>query len=138
MDHYTPTPYLNPDGSLGRYLRDAASVLQDGERTRLLNFPNIVPQANTPDEIKYAARALYYAAQSWLLQHKDEHYVFTVKAVNVPAGLLVGDKVRVVYRGVVTRPSWYRLERSSGLTSTSYSTSWNVKTRLALPWRRRP
>jgi hypothetical protein len=102
------SPYVvqtttNPDGTTCYYISDATSVATYGAIWRVLPMTMITPLSNSAADIANAANAVYDAAVAYLLRQKDEHINYRVSAINVPSGLKVGDQVRLVYRGAVTR-----------------------------------
>ncbi len=100
---YTIQTARNSDGSFYWYIADAASVALHEARVRVLPFNDINPLSNSDADVANAADALYDKASAYLQWYKDEHITLNVSARRVPWALKVGDKIRMVYRGVVTQ-----------------------------------
>lgn len=85
------------------YIEDATSILTYGTLERTMAWKDIAPITNADSDIEAAANALYDAAAAHLAWYKDAQTTYAVNTLKVPSGLHVGDKVRLVYRGRVTR-----------------------------------
>ena len=99
-----------PDGRTYWYLEDAASVAAYGRRTRVLSVKDALPLANSAAGFTAAANALYDVAATWLARHKEPLTSYAVEAVGLrhldAAGapvFQVGDRLRLVYRGLAER-----------------------------------
>lgn len=92
----------NPDGSTFWYLEDPVSVLRYGARWGVFVQDDIRPASNSAADLEIAANMLYQAARAWLERHSSKYVAYRLEAVKLPAGLQVGDRVRVRYRGVAT------------------------------------
>lgn len=86
------------------YVEDAASQATHGVRENCPQFGWIGPvdlSGNLPQQQR-AADALYAAASAYLVRYKDEYESYGLPLVlNLPTTLRVGEKVRLVYKGVV-------------------------------------
>ena len=107
---YAVQSAVGPDGRMYWYLEDAASVAAYGRRTRVLSVKDALPLANSPAGVTAAANALYDVAATWLARHKAPLTAYAVEAVGLrhldDDGLplfQVGDRLRLVYRGLAHR-----------------------------------
>jgi len=86
------------------YIEDAASQATHGVREMLPQFGWIGPISLTSEiaALQQAADTLYTAAAAHLIRYKDEYANYGLPSVlNFPKTIRVGEKVRLVYRGVV-------------------------------------
>ncbi len=90
----------NGDGSHYYYIEDAASQTSHGIIPKILPFWDITPLSNSSADTINAANALYDKAAAFLAWYKDDHYVYNVRARQVPA-VKIGDKILLQYRGVI-------------------------------------
>lgn len=90
-----------PDGREMPYLSDPDSIETYGQSEKIVAFSNIAPIENTDAAKIAAADALYDAAMAWLERNSQPliTYSISLKKVNTP--LRVGDKIRVIYKGIV-------------------------------------
>ncbi|MGE5595194.1 MAG: hypothetical protein ACM3S1_04055 [Hyphomicrobiales bacterium] len=107
---YAVQSAVGPDGRTYWYLEDAASVAAYGRRTRVLSVKDALPLANSPSGFTAAANALYDVAATWLARHKDPRTAYEVEVAGLrhldEGGLplfQVGDRLRLVYRGLAHR-----------------------------------
>lgn len=90
----------NDNGSLYYYLEDAPSVLQYGVRVRTLVNQTARPVTGSDAAMLNAKNALKLIGESYLSKHLVEQVEYDVFVRGLPATVNVGDKVRLVYRGV--------------------------------------
>ena len=98
---YTVQNGTNQDGSSYYYIADAASVAAYGTIEKILTFSQIRPISNSDANILNAQNALKIAAETFLARHKDPQTTYRTSAIKTSTGLTPGDKIRLVYRGVV-------------------------------------
>ncbi len=105
---YTVQNAAGGDGVSFYYIEDATSVTAYGRRRKALSVKGIQPIANTLAGHVAAANALYDVASTELLRSKDPQTAYSVSVVGMKhldsAGaprFQVGDKFRLVYRGIV-------------------------------------
>lgn len=92
---------MNADGSNYYYIEDTDSQASYGLIERVFERSDIRPLTNSTTNLENASNALYRAALSALLRWKDVRTTYQVSATKLdPARLVVGDKVRLFYRGV--------------------------------------
>ncbi|MCK6578121.1 MAG: hypothetical protein L6Q98_08470, partial [Anaerolineae bacterium] len=100
------TPYtrqvVNVNGIDQHFLEDFAAVAQYGVIEKMGKF-NIAPLSNSAADVENAANALYDQAAAWLTRYCQRLDSYQVTAKKVRATIRPGDKVRLVYNGVVTR-----------------------------------
>jgi hypothetical protein len=119
---YAVQSAIGPDGRTCYFLEDAASVAAYGRRTRVLSGKDALPLANSLAGFTAAANALYDVAATWLARHKDPRTAYEVEVVGlrhldedgVPL-FQVGDRLRLVYRGIAqrsdgTREAWLSVD----------------------------
>lgn len=100
---YNISSAAGPDGNTYYYLEDAASVAAYGRRQIVASFKDIGPIANSPTAFENASNALYDLCATHLQRRKDPITVYDVAAiVNKAAPILVGDTLRLDYKGVAT------------------------------------
>jgi len=101
------TPYtintITDDGRTLYYLQDAASVIEYGQKEKVVVFKNIAPVTNTTTAKEAAANALYDAMAAWLQRNKDTVTSYRVRGVKVDRTIRPGDKIRLWYKGMVQR-----------------------------------
>lgn len=105
---YTIQSDVGPDGRTFYYLQDAASVALYGSRRTTRRVQSIAPLANTAAARVEASNTLYDVGAAWLqrVAQVNGRYGFRaagLKHINPLTGAAyfkVGQKVRVVYRGV--------------------------------------
>jgi hypothetical protein len=85
------------------FLEDIAAVAEFGVIEKVGKFSNIAPLSNSETDVENAANALYDIAAAWLGRYcqRLDAYRVTVRKVN--STIRPGDKVRLVYNGVVER-----------------------------------
>lgn len=100
-------PYTRQVASINgidqHFLEDFAAVSQYGVIEKLGRFANIAPLSNSPADQENAANALYDVAAAWLQRYSQRLDAYRVTARKVRKLVRPGDKVRLVYNGVVTR-----------------------------------
>ena len=105
---YTIQNAAGPDGKTYYYLKDTGSITDYGQRIKALNIPSAVPVSNSSADRIAAANTLYDRTVTWLQRHKDRQTVYVVQVVGLKTLedgsplLQVGDKVRVIYNGIIT------------------------------------
>lgn len=102
------TPYAiqtttGPDGRTLYYLSDSTSIATYGTIQKVGTFKDINPITNTDADIVNAANALYDATVAYLIRHKDPLTTYSMTLRGRVGILQPGDKIRVVYKGVVYR-----------------------------------
>lgn len=90
-----------PDGRTLYYLTDDDSVDLYGEIQRIVTFKEISPVANSSAAKVLAANALYDAAAAWLQRNAVKLVSYTLSVKHAPANVRPGDKIRVLYKGVI-------------------------------------
>jgi len=90
----------NVNGSSYFYLEDADSVARYGVRVRVLVNQTARPLTGNDTAILNAKNALKLIGESFLTKHLVERVEYDVTVRGLPATVNVGDKVRLVYRGV--------------------------------------
>lgn len=102
------TPYTILSTAVGaktvRYLQDDESIDAHGIHEKVLSF-DIAPIANNSAAVEVADNALYDAAAEELRRRKDPLYAFDVGGVKLSKPLRPGQKVRLVYKGLVNTRS---------------------------------
>lgn len=102
------TPYTILSTNVGaktvRYLQDDESIAKYGVYEKTLSF-DITPIANNSNAVETADNAVYDAAAEYLRRHKDPLYAFDVGGVKLSKSLRPGQKVRLVYKGLVNTRS---------------------------------
>jgi hypothetical protein len=93
----------NINGIDQHFLEDFAAVALYGVIEKMGRFGDIAPLTNSEADQKNAANALYDAAAAWLSRYSQRQDVYQVTAHKVRTTLRPGDKVRLVYNGVVER-----------------------------------
>lgn len=93
------------------YLENEASVAAFGPRVKVISVDEIVPVSNSAAELQHAANTLYDVAAAWLGWHSTEYEAYEFNpvglrhVVNGTPTFLVGDRMRLTYRGVAEDPS---------------------------------
>jgi len=93
---------VNINGIDQHFLEDFAAVAQYGVIEKMGRFGDIAPLSNSPGDMENAANALYDIAAAWLSRYCQRQDVYRVTARKVRATVRPGDKVRLVYNGLVT------------------------------------
>lgn len=106
LEHSTRTsPYtihsMVSSGKTIYYLSDATSITNYGTIKKVGRFKQIMPISNSPADIEAAANALYDAAVAALQRAKQSLISYSVTVKNVKQTVNVGDKIRLVYKGLV-------------------------------------
>ncbi len=83
------------------YLQDAAGVSTFGVIERFGKFKQIAPLSNSPADLEHATNALYDVAAAWLTRYAVRQDTIRVSVRGVTTAIRPGDKVHVLYRGVV-------------------------------------
>lgn len=87
-------------GEVVWFIEDAASVAQYGRIERVLPVTEIRPITNSAADLRNAANALYDMSTAFLQKYRVEQDVYSISCVGLPAGVKVGDLIRVDYSGV--------------------------------------
>lgn len=90
----------------GRYhyiIKDAASVAEYGQIERRLNIKRLAPTDSTDAAVLSASNALADASYQWLQRHKETYEQLRVSVANVNSEIKPGQKIRVLYQGVLNR-----------------------------------
>lgn len=91
-----------PDGKNYYYIEDAASIAQYGLTERRFLRKDLRPIANSRSAREFAANVLYEAALASLLNLKNRQTIYNLSVANwMPGRVRVGDRIRLLYRGVV-------------------------------------
>lgn len=117
---YSIQQATGPDGLSYWFLEDAASVVANGARTRVLKFDDVAPLSNSAAEVEAAANALYDVASAWLGYHANpvEFYEAGIAGLHhidpntSQRTFRVGQTARLQWRGVVEDEAGTRLWRS--------------------------
>lgn len=92
-----------PDGTTLYYLADDASIAEYGVIQKVGVYRNIAPVTNSDGDVVNAANALYDAAAAWLARGSKRQDTYRVSLRKTRASVRPGDRVRLLYRGVVER-----------------------------------
>lgn len=108
-----------PGGGKYYYIDDPTSVAQYGLTERRFLRKDLRPISNSPAARRYAANVLYEAALASLLNLKDRQTIYDLSLAGwAPGRVRVGDKIRVLYRGVVETRSgsqaWLDIDEGGG------------------------
>jgi hypothetical protein len=98
---YAIEQVLGPDGQTLYYLRHTDSIAMYGQCERVVTFKEIGPVANSTTAKQLAANALYDAAVAWLERQAVPLTTYKISGRKCRTTIRPGDKVRVVYAGVV-------------------------------------
>ena len=122
-DPYDVGSDTGPDGRPYYFLEDAGSVAAHGRRVKPVVVKEAAPLANSLAGFRAAANALYDVAATWLQRRREALTSYDVTVVGLrhvdpsDGGALVrvGERVRLVYRGVVedaggTRRAWKQVD----------------------------
>jgi hypothetical protein len=93
-------------GDSGRkeyWLVDTAARAKYGVRQRMLTFKNINPVSNSQSGLIRTANALYDAAAAWLKRNSIPQTTYSASAKGVNKTIRPGDRIRIVYDGMVWR-----------------------------------
>lgn len=106
------TPYAvqqvpSPDGRILYAIGDTNSIGAYGQIEKVVAFKEIAPVSNTDTAKINAANALYDAAASYLGRSKDPLTVYSISGKKCRTTIRPGDKIRVVYKGVVETAQKY-------------------------------
>lgn len=91
---------INANGSLYYYVEDADSVRQYGVRVKVLVNQTARPVTGSDEAIQNAKNAIKLIGESYLSKHLVERVEYDVTVRGLPPHVNVGDKVRLVYRGL--------------------------------------
>lgn len=84
------------------YIEDAASIASYGAREAPIIFEQVKPILNSITAKIRAANELMYAAEEFLLRHKDPRVQYEIGDIRaLRANVEVGDKIALEYRGIV-------------------------------------
>lgn len=100
---YTIESTTGPDGTTLYYLQDFDSITAFGYIEKVGKFSQVAPLSNSVADLENAANALYDVASNWLTRYAQRQDVYNVTCRKVRATVRPGDKVRMVYKGVVER-----------------------------------
>lgn len=90
------------DGARDHYiLKDDASIAQYGQIQRMVQIKKLSPVGTSEAQQVNAANALYDGLYENLQRHKDPQQKYRVTVRNAQSTIQPGDKVRVIYQGVV-------------------------------------
>lgn len=96
VDSITPS-----NGQEYWYIEDSDSITAYGLREVPIIFEDIKPIANTLTAKTRAANELMFAAEAYILRHKDPRVQYDIGDIRgLRAAVQVGDKITVDYRGV--------------------------------------
>ena len=132
----TPYPivsFTGPDSETQYSMEDYSAQATYGVRTKVLYLKDAAALGLSATDFQGAANTMYDRAATWLARHSTPQTSYAVRVLGmkhlaadgVPV-FSVGDKVRVVYRGVVQDASGGRLwkEIDQALYIMSYRRSW--------------
>ena len=91
------------DGQPIFYLKDDASIVDNDQIEKIVTFKSIGPLANSELGKQLAANALYDAAAAWLARNSQRQFTYSVTGVKARQKFRPGDKIRLVYKGIVYR-----------------------------------
>ncbi len=101
---YTIQTMTGPDGNTIYYLADATSVAHYGQVEKVLSWSEIEALGSTSADLERAANTLYDAAATWLARSATLQQEYSVQFVKAwEQTIRPGDKVRLVYQGMVER-----------------------------------
>jgi hypothetical protein len=98
---YTIQSLVGPDGSTQYYISDTASIATYGISQKTGTFKDINPLDNTDASTLIAANALYDASAAFLQRSSQRLDSYNLTISKLDADLRPGDKIRVVYRGLI-------------------------------------
>jgi hypothetical protein len=98
---YAPQYVTGPDGNPIWYLEDAASIAEFGLAEKVCTFKDITPIDNTAIGIQRAANAMHDAATAHLQRFARRLDTYRLTVTKVAQTVRPGDKIRLVYKGVV-------------------------------------
>lgn len=82
-------------------IKDDASIALFGQIEKRLNIKRLAPIGPTDAQIEDASNALFDAGDTWLERHKEPYECLKATVRNAQQTFRSGDKVRVIYRGVI-------------------------------------
>jgi len=85
------------------YLANDASIAKYGRIQKVLAFKSIAPISNSDADLLSAANQLHDAASAYLQRHSAPLSSYSVQAKKGRVTLKPGDKIRLVYKGLVLR-----------------------------------
>lgn len=100
---YTVGSLTGPDGATMYFLNDAASLTAYGTIEKVGRFSEIAPLSNSAADLENAANALYDISAAWLQRYSQRQDVYAVTCRKVRKLVRPGDKVHLLYKGVVVR-----------------------------------
>lgn len=98
---YTVESETDENGGTRYFIKDDASIAQYGKIQRVYQLQNIIPISATAAKIANAADMLYQGAAEYLARAAVPKKTYKVKLRNIVKRIKPGDKIRVVYKGVV-------------------------------------
>lgn len=90
-----------PDGSTLYGIKDIGAISEFGEIQQTKQFSEVVPTSNTTTSQVDAANTLFDVATAWLSKYSRAVVTYKIAAINVTQNLRPGDKVRLLFTGVV-------------------------------------
>ena len=130
---YPIVSFTGPDSETQYSMEDYSAQATYGVRTKVLYLKDAAALGLSATDFQGAANTMYDRAATWLARHSTPQTSYAVRVLGmkhltsdgVPV-FSVGDKVRVVYRGVVQDASGGRLwkEIDQSLYIMSYRRSW--------------
>lgn len=94
---------ISLNGRTHYIVSDAASIAEFGQIERRINFKRLAPTDSTDAAVLSASNALADATYEWLQRHKDTYEQLRIRIANVTDEIKPGQKIRVVYQGVLNR-----------------------------------
>lgn len=92
---------VNVNGIDQHFLEDFTAVAAYGVIEKMGKFTDIAPLSNSVTDVENAANALYDMAAAWLSRYAQRLDAYRVTVRKVRSTVRPGDKVRLVYNGVV-------------------------------------
>lgn len=130
---YPITNFTGPDGETQYAMENYAAQATYGVRTKVLYLKDAAALGLSASDFQGAANTMYDRAATWFGRHASPQTSYAVRVVGMkhlgsdgtPAFAL-GDKVRVIYRGVIQDASGNRLWREidTYLYIMSYRRTW--------------
>lgn len=101
------TPYTIQSGTINGtthyWIEDAAATSAFGLIEKVGKFSNIAPLSNSSGDMENAANAMYDLGAAWLTRYAQRQDVYRVTVSGAQTTVRPGDKLRMVYKGVVMR-----------------------------------
>ncbi|MBK8023523.1 MAG: hypothetical protein IPK19_19340 [Chloroflexi bacterium] len=93
----------NVNGQDAHFLEDFSAIAQYGTIQKMGRFGQIAPLSNSEADQENAANALYDMAAAWLTRYSQRLDSYRVTCKKARVTVRPGDKIRLVYNGVVMR-----------------------------------